>query len=125
MLDVPAGAAVQLHIVASDETGRVQGFAINDTHAQEGALVVLAPRNPRAKAHEYHGFQSDSDGSFDFRNVRAGDYLLFAVDDLDLEYARRAAIQAYLANARAIHVDPRGKVREQIPILLTGATQHQ
>ena len=56
MLDIAGGAAVQLHIVASDESGRVRGFAMNDTVAQEGALVVLAPVDADAKAHEYLAF---------------------------------------------------------------------
>jgi hypothetical protein len=117
MLDIAGGAAVRLHIVANEDTGRVQGYATNGPHPQEGALVVLAPLRPDAKAHEYRAFQSDSDGSFDFRDVRAGDYLLFAVDDVGLEYARREAIQGFLSNAKPIHVEARGNQREQIPII--------
>jgi hypothetical protein len=52
----------------------------------EGVLVVLAPSSGAHDQVRHRGFQTDSDGSFDFQNVPAEDYLLFAVEDTGLEY---------------------------------------
>jgi hypothetical protein len=75
-----------------DETGRIQGFVMRGEKGAEGMLVVLAPVSENASAPAAPGFQTDSDGSFDYQSVPAGDYLLFAVDESGLEYSKREVV---------------------------------
>ena len=116
MLDIAAGATVQLHIVASDKGGRLRGHAVTGKRPREGVLVVLAPLSPDAKEHEYRGFQTESDASFDLKNVRPGEYLLFATDDSGVEYANRAAIARYLGDAKRVRVEPYADVEQDVAI---------
>ena len=78
--------------------------------------MVLAAPMDSAGPYASRGFQSDSDGSFDFQNVPTGAYFLFAVEDLTLEYANPATIRPYLGNAKPIRVEPHGTYSEQIPL---------
>jgi hypothetical protein len=116
VIELVEGQSVTLRMVASDETGRVRGFALRGDQPTEGALVVLAPEAPESPLSTY-GFQTDSDGSFDFTHIRAGDYVLFAVDDLAFEYGNPAAVKPYLANAKAIRIEPHGAYDERIPLV--------
>jgi Carboxypeptidase regulatory-like domain len=96
MLDIRAGSAVRLWLVAGKGSGQVRGVVSRDGHALPGALVVLAPG---------HAVQTDSDGSYEFRNLPAGEYALFAVEDgTELEYAKASAIQPYLKAAQKVRV---------------------
>ena len=99
MLDIPAGAAVRFSLPISRGASRIAGAVERDGQPLPGALVVLTPAN-RAVA-------SNSDGSYEFRGLPAGEYALFAVEDgVDLEYANPAAIRPYLADAKKVHLPP-------------------
>lgn len=114
-MEVAPGASPVLQIVASDEIARVRGFVMRDEHPVEGMMVVLAPERENMKL-PTQGFQTDSDGSFDYRSVPAGDYLLFAVDDNTFEYRNRPVIQPYLVGAKRIQVEAHQSYSENIPV---------
>jgi hypothetical protein len=116
VVDVMDGAAVRLDVVVSDETGRLKGFVVNGDKPAPGVLVVLAPRAASADPYEYRGFQTESDGSFDFQNIRAGDYLLFSVDNPDFEYANPDAVRIYLTSGLAVRIDAHGLYTERITL---------
>ncbi|MGO9096383.1 MAG: carboxypeptidase regulatory-like domain-containing protein [Bryobacteraceae bacterium] len=120
VVDLAQNPVVHLSILASNETGRVRGFAMNGGRPAPAVLVVLAPRAPSDNPYDYLGYQTESDGSFDYEHVRPGDYFLFAVDRLDLEYANPGALRPYLASATTLRVEPR-KVYDERPILVTAA----
>ena len=63
---------------------------------------------------DYHAFQSESDGSFDYGGIEPGDYVLFALTDWQIEYGNPAAIRKYLAAGRAIRVEPKQTVEAQL-----------
>lgn len=98
------GTSAVLHIVASDETGRVQGFVMRGEQAAPGMMVVLVPEVENSSAPADRGFQTDSDGSFDYQNVPAGKYFLFAVDESGFEYSNREVVRPYLSGAKRIEV---------------------
>ncbi len=79
-------------------------------------MVVLAPASGAHDQVTYRGFQTDSDGSFDFQNVPVGDYLLIAVEDTQLEYANPIAVRPYLTNAKPVHIEAHGVYSEKIPL---------
>lgn len=82
----------------------------------EAVLAVLAPVEESQNPGRYRGYQTESDGSFDFANVPAGRYYLFAVEDTGFEYANPAAIRPYMANAKVVTIETRGSSTERIPI---------
>ena len=75
--------------------------------AAPGALVVLAP--VKGSEADSRVFQTESDGSFEYKAVRPGEYVLFAMEPgSDLEYANPAAIRPYLEAGTPIRVEPEG-----------------
>ncbi len=112
VIDIAPGAGVRLNIIASDEIGSLRGFVMNGDRPVPGVLAVLAPKDNSSDPGAYRGFQTDSDGSFDYQNVRAGEYILFAVERLDLEYANPVAVRPYLASAKPVHIGAHAAVVE-------------
>jgi hypothetical protein len=119
VVDLSEETNARLRVFASIQVGRLKGFVMNGERAVAGVMVVLAPKEA-ADLMEYRGFQTDSDGSFDYQNVRAGEYLLFAVDQPGLEYTNREAIRPFLAGARGIIIGPGTAGTERIPLAGTG-----
>lgn len=115
-IDVTPGAAIQLSIVASGEVGVLKGFVMNGDKPVPGVLAVLAPKSDSKDRGDYRGFQTDSDGSFDYQNVRAGEYLLFAVEKLDLEYTNPAAVHRYFSTAIPIRITDHGTAVQNVAL---------
>jgi len=78
---------------------------MNGSKVALGVLVAMAPSDRSTAAIPPRGFQTESDGSYDFTNVPEGDYLIFTTDRMDLEYLRAETIQPYLAAANAVRVE--------------------
>jgi hypothetical protein len=116
VVDLTESTAVNLKIVASDETGRIKGFAMEGDKPAPAVMVVLAPRTESHDPANYRGFQTESDGSFDYVNIPAGDYLIFAVDRLDIEYTNPEAVRPYLPSAIAVHLSAHGVVEQRVPL---------
>ena len=116
VIDIAQGADVRVSIVASDEVGTLKGFVVNGDRPVAGVLAVLAPKKESTDPGDYRGFQTDSDGSFDYQNVRAGEYVLFAVDRLDMEYSNPAAVRPYLAQGTSISIPARGSVTQNVSL---------
>jgi hypothetical protein len=121
LLEVSEGSDVTLSVTASNATGEVRGLVVDGDRPLEGVLVVLAPvplqtGEPNRDARN-HGYQTESDGSFDFRLIPTGRYLLFAVDNSQLEYARPDIVGPYLSRAREIDIPARTVTEERIPLV--------
>ena len=112
LLDVIEGQSITLSIVATDQAGRVRGYVMHGGKPVSGVLVVIAPE-PFGDLSLAHGFQTDSDGSFDFTSVKAGEYLLLATED-DLEYRNPAELRRYTDAAKRIRVDAHATLTENI-----------
>jgi hypothetical protein len=110
--------SIRLDLTAVTKAGVIEGAAYRNGAPQSGVFVMLAPRQESSSPYDYLPFLTDSDGSFEFTGVTAGDYLLFAVEDsADFEYANPAAVRPYLAKAQAVRVDSDQiqKVRLELP----------
>lgn len=116
LVDVTEGAEVHLKILASDEMGRVKGFAMSGGQLAPAVLVVLAPAAGSGNPADYFGYQTESDGSFDYVRVPVGDYVLFAVDRLDLEFTSPDVIRPYLESATPVHVALGAIVDERVAV---------
>jgi hypothetical protein len=110
MIELPESGPVQVEITTAADGGRVKGKVRSGDKAVGGAMVVLAPSQDSTSLSDYHGYTSDSDGTFDFLGVRPGNYLLFATSDADIEYGNRAALAKYLPSAKTVRVEPKGTV---------------
>jgi len=111
VVNIEDGVETRLSIMASNESGRLKGFATRDDQPVANMLVVLALRDP-ASGKPNQGFQADSDGSFDWPAMPPGDYLLFAVDDPTIAFADAETIKPYLSQAKSIRIEA-GKVYEE------------
>jgi len=114
LVDLPESGAVQLEIVAAGDGARVKGKVRTGDKPVSGLLVVLAPIQPSLNSDDYYAYRSDSDGSFDFRGVRPGDYKAFASSDDQLEYGNRAAIEKYLSQGTLLKAVSNGSVELQL-----------
>lgn len=114
VIEVVDGASVRVDLLASGETGRVNGFVKDDEKPAPAVLVVLAPSSEGFDPYRYFASQAGSDGSFDFPNIPAGDYVLFAVNNPEFEYADADAVLPYLARAKRVRVQPHGSSTENI-----------
>jgi Carboxypeptidase regulatory-like domain len=105
-----------LKVVASSGVGRVKGFVYRAGKSVAGVMVAMIPENQTNDRIYYRGVQTGSDGSFDFQNVPPGDYRIFAVDDVELEYANPVAMRPYLQTGKPIKVEAQGSYTENIDI---------
>jgi hypothetical protein len=104
LIEVVDGAQVHVNLNASGETSRLNGFVMNRDKPVPMVMVVLAPAVASSDPSRYHGFQTDSDGSFDFATIPVGDYVLFAVDNQEFEYANPEAVRRYLAIGKHVRI---------------------
>jgi hypothetical protein len=75
----------------------IEGFARRGEKSAPGVMVVLVPNDPANHLDLFRLDQSDSDGSFELRNVAPGQYTLVAIEDgWELEWERPEVIGRYL-----------------------------
>jgi hypothetical protein len=89
------------------ETGELQitGFAEKDGRGFAGAMMVLLPKNPALWKALTRRDQSDSDGSFSFRDVAPGEYTAIAIEDgWTLNWTNPAAMARYLPGGTNVTV---------------------
>jgi hypothetical protein len=116
LIEVVDGAQVHVSLTANGETGRVNGFVMNRDKPVPMVMVVLAPAMVSTDPSRYHGFQTDSDGSFDFATIPVGDYVLFAVENQEFEYANAEAVRPYLAIGKHVRIGGDGVHTERIEL---------
>lgn len=87
----------EIIITVSRAETRIQGFAQKDGRGFAGAMMVLLPRNPALWRSLTRRDQTDSDGSFTFRDVAPGQYTAIAIHDgWPLDWTSPAAMARYL-----------------------------
>jgi hypothetical protein len=101
------GEPVTLTARVTEVTASIGGFAKLEDKPASGVLVMLVPTSPSAGKERCRGYQSDSDGSFEFSHVPAGQYTLVAVQEgWTLEWAHPEALARYLAKGVQVTVPP-------------------
>ena len=103
LLDIKHPGRIRLSVVATRSLGTIKGFATKNGTAAPGCMVVLVPRNLNNRA-LYRRDQSDSDGSFFLRSVLPGDYVVFAINDWDVEWSKPENTKTYLTDGTIVHV---------------------
>lgn len=101
---------VQLTLVASKGTGRVEGVVLRDNKPVAGAMVVLMPQDATDNWPLFRRDQSDSDGTFTLLSVLPGKYTVLAIENgWDMEWANPAVLQPYLPKAETVQVESNHK----------------
>jgi hypothetical protein len=104
-IEIAGSNRVRLTLIASQETGRVEGVVLRDSKPLGGAMVVLVPRDPANNWSMFRRDQSDSDGSFELLAVMPGSYTLVAIENgWDLEWANPAVLEPYLSQGQPVDV---------------------
>jgi hypothetical protein len=98
ILDIPATGEINVTIVADATPPRnVQGRALRGEKPEGGLLVALVPKGNWQNLAAYRFNQSDGDGTFLWRVVTPGDYLMFAFEDGEPADYASAEVMAKLA----------------------------
>lgn len=86
-----------LTVTLSGADTRIEGFTKRDGKGASGVMMVLLPRNTAEWKSLMRRDQSDSDGSFAFRDVAPGTYTALAIEDgWPLDWTSPAVMQRYL-----------------------------
>jgi hypothetical protein len=111
-VQIAGGKPVELEILLSNTSAKINGTAREDDKPVAGAMILLVPENAEMNLPKFRRDQSDSDGTFTLRDVLPGRYRMLAIDDgWDLEWANLSLLKNRLEHAQKIEVQP-GKTYE-------------
>jgi hypothetical protein len=111
-VQITGGKPVELEILLSNTSAKINGTAREDDKPVAGAMILLVPENAEMNLPKFRRDQSDSDGTFTLRDVLPGHYRMLAIDDgWDLEWANLSLLKNRLEHAQKIEVQP-GKTYE-------------
>jgi hypothetical protein len=117
MLQLKAGSAAKLEIVAGNGYGQVEGVAQRNGHPASGVMVLLAPEDANDNQILFRRDQSDSDGSFLLFNIIPGRYRLLAIDDgWEVDWADPNVLAAYLKKSVAVQVHAHDEVTQMVEV---------
>ena len=117
VLQVQAGAAPKLEIVAGNGYGQVEGVADRDGRPASGVMVLLAPEDAKDNQILFRRDQSDSDGTFLLFNIIPGRYRLLAIDEgWDLDWADPNVLAAYVKKGIPVRVHAHDKLKQTVEV---------
>jgi hypothetical protein len=104
-VEIPAGADVRLTIFMTKDFGTITGLAIRDGKPASAAAIDLVPDNPMDNFVRFRADQSDSDGSFELREIVPGSYTVIAVaEGWNLDEQSPDALKRYLGGGVKVQV---------------------
>jgi hypothetical protein len=114
ILNIPGTGEVDLTIVADASVPQdIAGRVLRGNKPEGGILAALVPSENLENTALYRFDQSDSDGTFTWRAVPPGSYLMFAFEDGEpLDYSSAEAFRGLTAKAQKITItgDPKQTV---------------
>jgi hypothetical protein len=114
---------VNVNVMVAAGKCRIQGMTSKDGKGEAGVMIVLVPKDPAANLTMFRRDQSDSDGSFSFRDVVEGEYTVVAIEDgWDLDWAEPRVIAPYLRGGVSVTVMPSSAalMRLRAPVRVQG-----
>jgi hypothetical protein len=104
-----------LLVTVSSADSEVKGFARKDGKGFAGAMMVLLPRNTAHWKALTRRDQSNTDGSFSFRDVAPGEYTLLAIKDgWSLDWTSPPAMARYLLHGTSVTVTEQSGTQVQL-----------
>jgi hypothetical protein len=117
LLQVSAGSAPRLEIVAGTGYGQIEGMAELAGHPASGVMVLLAPEDAKDNQILFRRDQSDSDGTFLLFNIIPGRYRLLAIDEgWELNWADPNVLAAYLKKSVTVQVRAHDKLKQTVEV---------
>ena len=112
-----SGGSVQLALTATRELAHITGTVVHGDKAHAGAMVLLVPANPASNLTLFRRDQSDSDGTFNLREVLAGTYTVIALENgWDLDWANPATLQPFLKNGTPVEVSGQNRLNIKVQL---------
>jgi hypothetical protein len=98
---------VQVNLIVRQSNATVNGIVKRNGAPASGVFVLLIPTGLQQMGDRPFPNQSDSDGTFNFRRVPAGDYTVVAIENgWKLDWANPEVIKPYLARGQHLRVAP-------------------
>jgi hypothetical protein len=117
LLQVKAGDAPRLEIVAGTGYGKIEGLAERAGHPTSGVMVLLAPEDAKDNQILFRRDQSDSDGTFLLSDIIPGRYRLLAIEEgWDLNWADPNVLAAYLKKSIKVQVRAQDKLKQMVEV---------
>lgn len=115
-LSIVGEAPAALDVVLSPNPGQVDGTVTDDDKPAIGATVALIPLSKRFDL--YQQGATDQYGRFTIRGVAPGSYQLYAWDSIDYgAWQDSDFLAVYRNQAKAVTVDEKGRVTQDLPLL--------
>ena len=115
LLQVSAGSAPRLEIVAGTGYGQIEGMAERAGYPASGVMVLLAPEDAKDNQVLFRRDQSDSDGTFLLPDIIPGRYRLLAIDEgWELNWADPNVLAAYLKKSITVQVRAHDKLKQTV-----------
>lgn len=113
------GKPVKLQLLAQPATAKIAGFVRLNGQGVPGAMVLLVPADLQGFPTLVRRDQSDSDGSFELREVLPGHYVVLALEDAwTLDWTDPATIRRFLPGGQSVTLtgNPRETLRLTSPV---------
>jgi len=125
VVNIPETGDVSLTIVADATSARdVAGRVLRGEKPEGGLLAFLAPSKNLENVTLYRFDQSDSDGTFTWRAVPPGDYLMFAFENGEPEDYTSAEVMRGLA-AKGQKITITGDAKQTVAVRVTAVDSKQ
>ena len=119
---VPETGKLDLELTVDTAAEELKGKVMCDAGPCGGALAMLVKRSGWESTGAFRFDQTDSDGSFRWRAVPPGEYMMFAFENIDAaDYDDPAVIRQLLPGAQTLAVT--GDARQVVTLNLTGASK--
>jgi Polysaccharide lyase family 4, domain II len=119
VVNIPETGEVTLTIVADASSARdVPGRVLRANNPEGGLLVALVPGTNWENTSLYRFDQSDSDGTFAWRAVPPGEYLMFAFEDGEpVDYATAEVIRKLAPKGQKITITSDAKQTAVVQVI--------
>ena len=126
-VEIPASGKIELNVSFGAGLAKVEGTVEQEQNAIGGALVLLLPDQLASNTSLIRRDQSDSDGTFTFRNVVPGRYTLLALPPgmEEIEYVRPQAVGPYLSQGQRLAIEPSGTYRVEAKLIAKDARSEE
>ena len=116
-----AGGNPALTLTVASGQAELKGVVKDAGRLVEGAMVVLMPitLGQPGDTSAVRRAESNSDGSFAFRAVEPGRYIVVAIDrGWGVDWASPQALSRYLAKGNPVELKPAGTLKEELDAVI-------
>jgi hypothetical protein len=118
-ISIPESTQDRLEIVITKDTGSLEGTVTEPGRAgAANATVVLVPAVARKNTGLYKATVADSAGKFRFQGIVAGDYLVFAWNDVERgAWQNPDFMRPFEGRGRRVQISAKDQQNIEIPVM--------